>query len=201
MPTNNAPNSSPKHSDTPQSSSVARLRNGVIALLAILLSTLLFIGTQMPTATASLASLSETSTPLNAAMTNNKPSLIEFYANWCTSCQAMAPDMAQLKKEYGDRINFVMLNVDNSKWLPEVLRYRVDGIPHFVFMSRQGEAIANAIGEQPKSILSTNLEALVSNQVLPYVQSRGRISEVDPILQTDAVQDNPRSHGAQVVAQ
>ena len=81
------------------------------------------------------------------------------------------------------------------------MRYRVDGIPHFVFMSRQGEAIANAIGEQPKSILSTNLEALVSNQVLPYVQSRGRISEVDPILQTDAVQDNPRSHGAQVVAQ
>ncbi|MEO1467086.1 MAG: thiol:disulfide interchange protein, partial [Cyanobacteria bacterium J06633_1] len=59
-----------------------------------------------------------------------------------------AGDLAQLKESYGDRVNFVMLNVDNTKWLPEMLRYRVDGIPHFLFMDVQGEAIAEAIGEQ-----------------------------------------------------
>jgi hypothetical protein len=45
----------------------------------------------------------------------------------------MAPDVGVLKKQYGESVNFVMLNIDNTKWLPEILNYRVDGIPHFVF--------------------------------------------------------------------
>lgn len=176
-----------------------RLRNAVIAVVAVLLSTVVFLGTRTPSASASLASLAETSIPFDRATSNHKPSLVEFYANWCTSCQAMAPDMAELRTIYGDRINFVMLNVDNSKWLPEVLQYRVDGIPHFLFMSDEGEAIANSIGEQPKSILAANLDALISSQALPYVQTQGRISEVDSGVRQTTGQDDPRSHGAQVV--
>ena len=47
----------------------------------------------------------------------------------------MAPDIQQLKDSYAGRVNFVMLNVDNTKWLPEMLNYRVDGIPHFEFLA------------------------------------------------------------------
>ncbi|MEL6223124.1 MAG: thioredoxin family protein [Cyanobacteria bacterium J06626_14] len=181
--------------------SANRLRNAVVAIVAVFLSAFLFLGTRTPSATASLASLAETATPFEAAVSNQKPSLVEFYANWCTSCQAMAGDMADLRKTYGDRINFVMLNVDNSKWLPEVLQYRVDGIPHFVFMNPDGEAIASTIGEQPKSILAANLEALSAGSSLPYIQTQGRRSEVDSsLLGNTAVQDDPRSHGSQVVS-
>jgi hypothetical protein len=68
--------------------------------------------------------------------------------------------MDQLRHHYGDQVNFVMLNVDNHKWLPEMVRCRVDGIPHFLYLDSAGELLASAIGEQPRQILADNLLAL-----------------------------------------
>ena len=113
------------------------VRNIIIAIAAVILSVALFLGLQTEASNSSLESQVQQSTPLSVALNNHKPTLTEFYADWCTSCQAMAGDLAQIKAEYGDRLNFVMLNVDNTKWLPEMLRYRVDGIPHFLFMNEQ----------------------------------------------------------------
>ncbi|MBD0346081.1 MAG: thiol:disulfide interchange protein, partial [Coleofasciculus sp. Co-bin14] len=127
------------------------------------------------------------------------PTLMEFYANWCTSCQAMAKDLGELKQQYAESVNFVMLNVDNSKWLPEILNYRVDGIPHFVYLGKEGKAIAQAIGEQPRSILQANLDALVAALPLPYTQANGQVSTFNaPVSAPKATQEDPRSHGAQV---
>jgi thiol-disulfide isomerase/thioredoxin len=112
----------------------------------------------------------------------------------------MASDLAAVKQKYQNRVNFVMLNVDNTKWLPEILRYRVDGIPHFVFMNQAGEAIAEAIGEQPRPILEANLEALIAQNPLPYANSSGQTSQFDTSSTPAAHKstDNPRSHSAQV---
>lgn len=175
------------------------LRNIVIAITAVALSIALFLGLQTETSAVSLESQVKASTPLDVALSNGKPSVTEFYADWCTSCQAMAGDLAEIKQEYGQEVNFVMLNVDNTKWLPEILRYRVDGIPHFVFMNQTGDAIAEAIGEQPRPILEADLEALVANNPLPYTYSNGQVSQFKtPVSAQSNSQDDPRSHSAQV---
>ena len=140
-----------------------QVRNLLIVIVAIALSVALFLGIKSQNTDVSLTALDEKSTPLEVALSNGKPTLMEFYANWCTVCQAMAPDIAQLEEEYAGKVNFVMLNVDNTKWLPEMLKYRVDGIPHFVFLNQTGEAIAQAIGEQPRTIMATNLEAMLAD--------------------------------------
>jgi len=180
-----------------ESSVGKRVRNLLIALVAITLSVALFLGLQNQNQAVSLTKLDEQSTPLDVALSNGKPTLMEFYANWCGSCQAMAPDIAQLEEQYAD-VNFVMLNVDNTKWLPEILKYRVDGIPHFVFLNKDGEAIAQAIGKQPLTVMASNLEALIAASPLPYAQSSGQVSKFEaPVAPSGS--DDPRLHGNQVV--
>ncbi len=176
-----------------------RARNFLIVLVAIALSVALFLGLRTQTNSVSLTALDEKSTPLEVALSNGKPTLVEFYANWCTVCQAMAPDMAELEQQYTDQVNFVMLNVDNTKWLPEMLKYRVDGIPHFVFLNKQGEAIAQTIGEQPHTIMATNLEALVTDSPLPYAQRSGQVSKFAAPAAPTSSADDPRLHSSQVV--
>lgn len=198
------------NSPTPQSTQSAneaaapmmqRLRNFIIVLVAVVLSVAVFLGTQTGSNTGTLAAMAKDATPLETALTNSKPTLIEFYADWCTSCQAMAKDLSDLKQEYGEQVNFVMLNVDNNKWLPEMLHYRVEAIPHFVFLNNAGEPIATTIGEQPRPIMAANLEALATAAPLPYIQQRGRISQVEaPVAPKANAGEDPRSHGAQVVA-
>ncbi|NEP50084.1 MAG: thiol:disulfide interchange protein, partial [Moorea sp. SIO3C2] len=56
------------------------------------------------------------SVPYDVALSNNKPTLIEFYADWCTTCQSMAPILNKLHQQYGETVNWVMLNIDDPQW-------------------------------------------------------------------------------------
>jgi thiol-disulfide isomerase/thioredoxin len=189
-------------STSPQKSEVTsgtRIRNFLIALVAIVLGVALFLGLQTKTDATLLDVQAAESTPMEVALSNGKPTFMEFYANWCTSCQAMAKDLGELKQQYADSVNFVMLNVDNTKWLPEILNYRVDGIPHFVYIGSDGKAIAQTIGEQPRPVLQANLDALVAAWPLPYTQANGQVSAFDaPVTTPENPPSDPRRHGAQV---
>jgi thiol-disulfide isomerase/thioredoxin len=175
-----------------------KLRNLLIVLVAVVLSVAVFLGLRTESGSATLTAIAQDAVPLEVALSNGKPTLMEFYANWCTSCQAMAPAMSALKQQYGDRVNFVMLNVDNTKWLPEVLSYRVDGIPHFVFLGKEGKTTAQAIGEVPRSVMEANLVALAAGEPIPYAQTTGQTSALaSPAVPKGS--SDPRSHGSQVV--
>lgn len=188
-----------KSEEKPQSAFSVRLRNFLIVTVAVVLSVALFLGLRSETNSISLAQLDEHSTPMEVALSNGKPSLIEFYANWCTVCQKMAPDIDTLEKQYADKVNFVMLNVDNSKWLPEMLQYRVDGIPHFVFLDQNAEVKGETIGDQPRTIMGSNLEALIADSPLPYALANGRVSQFSTTIAPTDSNEDPRSHGSQVV--
>ncbi len=195
----NDQSSTPISSPTPDSRFAARLRNLLITLVAVILTVAILVALRTDVTSTSLPELAEESTPLEVAVTNGKPTLIEFYANWCTTCQAMAPELNEIKQKYENQLNFVMLNVDNSKWLPEILNYRVDGIPHFVFLDHQALAIAQSIGEIPRGIMEANLDALIAGNPLPYAETTGQVSAFQPPVQPDKNNTDPRAHGSIVV--
>ncbi|MEZ2246806.1 thioredoxin family protein [Microcoleus sp.] len=199
--TPNSPKSSAveatKNSET--NSAASRLRNLLVVLAAIALAASMFFGLRTQTPSSSLTEMAKASAPIETALTNGKPTLMEFYANWCGSCQAMAKDLSEIKQKYAEPLNFVMLNVDNDKWLPEITKYRVDGIPHFVYLNNKGSAVAQTIGEAPRSIMEANLEALIAGKELPHAQSVGQVSNFTPATgPTKTSSSDPRAHGSQV---
>jgi thiol-disulfide isomerase/thioredoxin len=149
-----------------------KIRNISLAVAAAAVSAGLFFATRNDAQTLTAAKVAERAIPLEQAQTNGKPSLVEFYAEWCTSCNSMAPTIAAMEEKYRGKVNFVALNVDNEKWVPEAERYQVSGIPHYVFIDANGKILGNLIGEQTNKIFDTNLKALSGGKAIPYAQTQ-----------------------------
>jgi|GEM_PF-1455943 len=102
---------------------------------------------------ATLRAMAQQSVPYQTAVANNKPTLLEFYANWCTTCQSMAPSLKQLHHRYGKAVNFVMLNVDDPQWMGEIEKYRVNGVPQLTFLKSDRQVAKTLVGRVPETIL------------------------------------------------
>ena len=109
-----------------------------------------------------LKALAENSIPYPAAIANGKPTLIEFYADWCTTCQGMSATIQNLEEKYGDRVNLVMLDIDDPQWDRLVQQYRVTGIPQYTFLDESQETLDTVVGKVPQSIMERFFEQLVS---------------------------------------
>lgn len=64
---------------------------------------------------------------------SDKKILIDFYAQWCTPCRAIAPFFEKLSKEHS-QITFVKINIDNEKLRSFIANLRVSSIPCFYFL-------------------------------------------------------------------
>ncbi len=96
------------------------------------------------------------------AFSNNKPTYLEFYAEWCEICKEMAPDIAQLKQDFDNEINFVFLNVDNPKWGKFVKRFNVNGIPQINIIDSKLNLLATLTGRQEKQTLNESIGYLMN---------------------------------------
>ena len=180
-----------------QSESREPLLNSNLKAVLVLVFTVVFISLVLFRnlffqSTYLLKSFGELSVDPEIAFKNNKPTFLEFYAEWCEVCKEMAPQISSLKKDFEKDINFVFLNVDNQKWDNYIRKFEVNGIPQVNLFDDKGNLISTFIGKQDETKIRKSLTYLEGD---PKSNEKIINNEFSAIKQNRNKEVNPRSHG------
>ena len=91
-------------------------------------------------------------------LNGDKPVFGDFWATWCGPCRMVSPLVDQLAEEYGDRISFVKVDVDEEPALAQ--RYQVMSIPNLVLF-QDGMVVDQAAGARPKALIEEMLKQVL----------------------------------------
>ena len=164
----------------------------ILLMISIAMIALVLFKNHFFQSTYILKSFGELSVEPEIAFKNNKPTFLEFYAEWCEVCKEMAPKVSALKEQYDKDINFVFLNVDNQKWDMYIRKFEVNGIPQINLFDKKSNLISTFIGKQEEikireSISKLNKEVYDNEEILK--------TEFSEIKENKNHEVTPRSHG------
>jgi thioredoxin 1 len=83
------------------------------------------------------------------------PVLVDFWAEWCGPCRAIAPSLEELGAEYAGKMEIVKVNIDENPETPT--QFGVRGIPTLMIF-KDGKLAATQVGAAPKSALKAWIE-------------------------------------------
>ena len=168
------------------------LKTLLVLLIAIVIILLILFRNLFFQSTYLLKSFGELSVNPEIAFKNNKPTFLEFYAEWCEVCKEMAPEVYSIKKEYEKEINFVFLNVDNQKWEYYIRKFDVNGIPQVNLFDREGNLNSTFIGKQEELTIRESINRLQREEKSQEEVFNPEFSAIKENMNNEV---NPRSHG------
>ena len=99
-----------------------------------------------------------TATFKDEVLSNTKPVLVDFWAEWCGPCRMVSPIVDELGAEYADKLDVVKVNVDEETGLAQ--QYGITGIPALLVF-KGGEIAKTMVGAKPKAILVQDLAEFI----------------------------------------
>src|SRR6266581_7892311 len=73
--------------------------------------------------------------------------IVDFWAEWCAPCRAIAPMIEDLAKQYAGKVTFVKVNTDENPKTPQ--QFTVMGIPTLLFF-KGGKLVDQVVGAMPR---------------------------------------------------
>ena len=89
---------------------------------------------------------------------NDKPVIVDYWAEWCGPCRMVAPVLEEIAAEHADKIDVAKLNIDENPLVAQ--RYGILQIPTLNVFSG-GEVVKQVIGAKPKSALLRDLAEFI----------------------------------------
>jgi thioredoxin 1 len=84
------------------------------------------------------------------------PVLVDFWADWCGPCKAIAPALEEIGAEYAGKLTVAKVNIDENPLTPN--NYAVRGIPTLILF-KDGKPVSTKVGAAPKSALKQWVES------------------------------------------
>jgi thioredoxin 1 len=89
---------------------------------------------------------------------SDRPVIIDFWAEWCAPCRAIAPIVKELAASYDGKVKVVKMNIDENPGTPG--RYGVRAIPT-VLAFKGGSVVGQITGARPKSAFEEMAQKLL----------------------------------------
>ncbi|MGD8998754.1 MAG: thioredoxin [Anaerolineae bacterium] len=80
----------------------------------------------------------------------DKPTLVDFWAEWCGPCRMVAPVVEEIAAELDGKIHVAKMDVDSNRQTP--MQYGIQGIPTLILFKDGAEA-ARIVGFRPKEAM------------------------------------------------
>jgi thioredoxin 1 len=84
----------------------------------------------------------------------DKPTLVDFWAEWCGPCRMVAPVVQEIAEELGEKMRVAKMDVDSNRETP--MQYGIQGIPTLILF-KDGEEAARIVGFRPKNAVMEDL--------------------------------------------
>lgn len=91
----------------------------------------------------------------NELINDDRPVLVDFYADWCGPCKTLAPILKEVASELGEKARVIKIDVDKNQQLSQ--KFQVRGVPTLILF-RKGEQLWRTSGVMQKRDLIQKIE-------------------------------------------
>lgn len=95
----------------------------------------------------------------HSIINSETPVLVDFFATWCGPCKTLGPILTEVKKELGEKVKIVKIDVDKNEPLSNT--YQVKGVPTMILF-KNGKQVWRQSGVVPKAEILSIIQSHTS---------------------------------------